>query len=67
VLTDETEEESEVKAEPKSKSKKEMVTKKGEDLKNYSVERLNELLKEAIDKEDYERAAKLRDELSKRN
>jgi protein-arginine kinase activator protein McsA len=44
-----------------------MVTKKGEDLKNYSVERLNELLKEAIDKEDYERAAKLRDELSKRN
>jgi bifunctional DNase/RNase len=67
VLTDEAEEESEVKAEPKSKSKKEMVTKKGEDLKNYSVERLNELLKEAIDKEDYERAAKIRDELSKRN
>src|SRR5690606_13235595 len=29
-----------------------------DDLKNYSVERLNELLKEAIDKEDYERAAK---------
>ena len=27
----------------------------------------NELLKEAIDKEDYERAAKIRDELSKRN
>lgn len=67
VLTDEAEEESEVKAEPKAKSKKEMVTKKGEDLKNYSVERLNELLKEAIDKEDYERAAKIRDELSKRN
>lgn len=67
VLTDEAEEESEVKAEPKPKSKKEMVTKKGEDLKNYSIERLNELLKEAIDKEDYERAAKIRDELSKRN
>jgi bifunctional DNase/RNase len=68
VLTDEAEDETqEVKAEPKSKSKKEIVAKKGEDLKNYSVERLNELLKEAIDKEDYERAAKIRDELSKRN
>jgi protein-arginine kinase activator protein McsA len=31
------------------------------------VERLKELLKEAIDKEDYERAAKIRDELGKRN
>jgi bifunctional DNase/RNase len=68
VLTDEAEEEGqEAKAEPKSKAKKEVVTKKGEDLKNFSVERLNELLKDAIDKEDYERAAKIRDELSKRN
>ncbi|MEQ9415785.1 MAG: UvrB/UvrC motif-containing protein, partial [Cyclobacteriaceae bacterium] len=38
-----------------------------DDFKNYSVDKLNELLKEAIDKEDYERAAKIRDELSKRN
>lgn len=67
VLTDEAEEEVEGKVEPKSKAKKEVVSKKTEDLKNYSVERLNELLKEAIDKEDYERAAKIRDELSKRN
>jgi bifunctional DNase/RNase len=67
VLTDETEEEIEPKAEAKSKSKKEVVSKKADDLKNFSVERLNELLKEAIDKEDYERAAKIRDELSKRN
>jgi protein-arginine kinase activator protein McsA len=35
--------------------------------RNYSLEKLNELLKDAIDKEDYERAAKIRDELSKRN
>ncbi len=35
--------------------------------KNYSVDRLTEMLKEAIDKEDYERAAKIRDELGKRN
>jgi bifunctional DNase/RNase len=68
VLTDEAEEEAEQKkAEPKSKAKREMVSKKSEDFKNYSVERLHELLKDAIDKEDYERAAKIRDELSKRN
>lgn len=69
VLTDEAEDEAlEKKSEPKSKMKKEVAsTKKTEDFKNYSVERLNELLKEAIDKEDYERAAKIRDELSKRN
>jgi len=69
VLTDEAEEEAEQKkTEPKSKAKKEVATsRKSEDFKNYSVERLHELLKDAIDKEDYERAAKIRDELSKRN
>ena len=69
VLTDEAEEETqEKKSEPKSRAKKEMASsKKAEDFKNYSVERLHELLKDAIEKEDYERAAKIRDELSKRN
>lgn len=68
VLTDEADDETaEVKPE-KSKAKKEVATpKKGDDLKNFSVERLHELLKEAIDKEDYERAAKVRDEISRRN
>jgi bifunctional DNase/RNase len=69
VLTDEEEEEEREKSETKetkAKVKKE-VSKKSEDYKNYSVEKLNELLKDAIDKEDYERAAKIRDELSKRN
>lgn len=67
VLTDEAEEEkAEAATEPKARVRKESPRGK-EDLKNYSVERLNELLKEAIDKEDYERAAKIRDELSKRN
>lgn len=67
VLTDEADEEKvEPKAEGRSKVKKEASTRK-EDLKNYSVEKLNDLLKDAIDKEDYERAAKIRDELSKRN
>lgn len=65
VLTDEVEEEKpEPKTEAKVKTKKEA---RKDDFKNYSVEKLNDLLKEAIDKEDYERAAKIRDELSKRN
>jgi uncharacterized protein len=71
VLTDQEEEDekSEVKPEPKAKVKKESPRKSagGEDYKHYSVEKLNDLLKDAIDKEDYERAAKIRDELSKRN
>ena len=70
VLTDEEEDEQkekkDTKLEPKSKAKKE-VPKKGDDFKNHSVEKLHELLKDAIAKEDYERAAKLRDELGKRN
>ncbi len=74
VLTDEEDEEEKEKerekaeppAEKKVKVKKES-SKKGDDYKSYSVEKLNELLKDAIEKEDYERAAKLRDELGKRN
>jgi bifunctional DNase/RNase len=67
VLTDEAEEEkAEAEKTETAKVKKESGTRK-DDLKNFSLDRLNELLKEAIDKEDYERAAKIRDELSKRN
>lgn len=77
VLTDQEEEEERErteKKEPKPKVKKEKEkekeptgSKKSDDLKNLSVDKLTELLKEAIDHEDYERAAKLRDELGKRN
>jgi uncharacterized protein len=71
VLTDQEEEEekekSEAKPEAKAKAKKESTKKGGDDFKNYSIEKLNDLLKEAIEKEDYERAAKIRDELSRRN
>jgi len=71
VLTDQEEEDekAEVKPESKTKIKKEVARKSSgtEDYKNYSIEKLNDLLKDAIDKEDYERAAKIRDELSKRN
>jgi uncharacterized protein len=69
VLTDQEEEEEKIESKPEAKTrvKKEPTKKGGEDYKNYSVEKLNDLLKDAIDKEDYERAAKIRDELSKRN
>jgi uncharacterized protein len=69
VLTDQEEEEEKVEPKPeqKAKVKKENVKKTTDDFKNYSVDKLKEMLKEALDKEDYERAAKLRDELSKRN
>jgi protein-arginine kinase activator protein McsA len=53
-------------AETKVKVKKEPAAKK-DDYKNLSVDKLKDLLKNAIDKEDYEKAAKIRDELSKRN
>ena len=70
VLTDEEEEDEKEKAEPKAEKKvkvKKENTKKGDDYKSYPVEKLNELLKDAIEKEDYEKAAKIRDELGKRN
>lgn len=71
VLTDQEEEEkNESKSEPKPKAKKENTKKTnigGEEYKNASVEKLKEQLKEALDKEDYEKAAKIRDELGKKN
>ncbi len=41
--------------------------KKQKTIKDHSIETLNKMLKSALDKEDYEQAAMLRDELSKRN
>jgi uncharacterized protein len=69
VLTDQEEEEEKVepKQEPKAKVKKENVKKGSDDFKNYSVDKLKEMLKETLEKEDYEKAAKIRDELGKRN
>jgi len=70
VLTDQEEEEEKAESKPETKAakvKKESSKKSGDDYKNYSIEKLNDLLKDAIDKEDYERAAKIRDEMGKRN
>ncbi len=46
--------------------KSEKKTKK-RSIQDDSVEKLNDMLKKALEKEDYEQAAKIRDELGKRN
>ena len=48
---------------PKRKRKKPANT---DDLSMYSVKALQKILDEALDKEDYEKAAKIRDEINKR-
>jgi len=60
ILTDEDEEEDEENLEEVT------PTHRPESLKDYSTEQLQTLLTEALDNEDYEKAAKIRDELGKR-
>lgn len=71
VLTDETEDDiTELRSEIKAAEKTKSPSGKGnppDDLKNLSVDKLKQMLDDAIDKENYERAAKIRDELSRRN
>jgi len=63
VLTEPDEEETLAsKEEPKKPSKK-----TPEQLKDVSNDQLQAMLDEALEKEDYERAAKIRDEMNKRN
>lgn len=45
----------------------ESAEKEGNELSALTTEELNNLLQEAIDHEDYERASEIRDELNKRN
>ena len=47
--------------------KKEKPTQSSEKLKDASMDSLKEMLDKAIEQEDYEKAAKIRDELNKRN
>jgi hypothetical protein len=68
ILTEESEEEASdltadiSKEEPKPKSPA-----KDKPLKDYSYDKLKEMLNHALESEDYERAAKIRDELNRRN
>ena len=65
VLTDEAEEEE---AEPaKEKVRKGSKAAESEPLKDLSNDKLNKLLEEALANEDYEKAAKIRDEMNRRN
>lgn len=63
ILSDEFEEELETMQTPEA----EKEPKKKEDIKDLSIEKLNKMLDEALAKEDYEGAAKIRDEINKRN
>ena len=68
ILTEETEEEATQIRPEKEKEKpfKEKSPKK-ESLKDDSYEKLSELLEKALAKEDYETAARIRDEMNRRN
>ncbi|PZX55834.1 bifunctional nuclease family protein [Algoriphagus chordae] len=51
---------------PKAPTQK-FTTKKEPSLKDFSLDKLNQMLDKAINNEDYERAARIRDEINKRN
>ncbi|QDH80077.1 hypothetical protein FKX85_13965 [Echinicola soli] len=64
-------EEEEEKSGRKTKAEEKKVTsdkpRNQEPLKDYSLEKLNQLLDKAINSEDYEQAARIRDEINRRN
>jgi uncharacterized protein len=62
----EEEKKEESKAESKTSPQKVTVKKEGS-LKDFSLDKLNQMLEKAINNEDYERAARIRDEINKRN
>lgn len=64
-----TEESDEIKELPKVEKTERKPSSKplSDQLKDFSLEKLDEMLSEAIAKEDYERAAKIRDEMNRRN
>ena len=68
ILSDLEEEETET--EEETAEEEEMLTvsstKSESSIKEVSIEELNKLLQDALDKEDYEKAAKIRDEITKR-
>lgn len=52
---------------PEKKPSQKFVTNKEPSLKDFSLDKLNQMLDKAIGNEDYERAARIRDEINKRN
>jgi len=67
-LTDELEEEPDLEKELEQiKPTKEKPSSKAEKLKDASMDKLKEMLDKALEEEDYEKAAKIRDEINRRN
>ena len=67
-MTEEEEEEPDIQKELEQiQPKKEKQRQSSEKLKDASIDKLKEMLDKAIEEEDYEKAAKIRDELNKRN
>ncbi|MFY0652559.1 MAG: bifunctional nuclease family protein [Cyclobacteriaceae bacterium] len=64
TLSDEFEDELEAIQKPDPEAKKGKAKK---EIKDFSTDKLNKMLDDALAKEDYEGAAKIRDELNKRN
>lgn len=54
-------------AAPKSEPKKEQSKPLSDQLKDFSMDNLQKMLDEALVNEDYEKAAKIRDEINRRN
>ncbi len=68
ILTDESEDEaSDLTAEITKEESKTPSPSEDKPLKDHSYDKLKEMLNKALDEEDYERAAKIRDELNRRN
>jgi bifunctional DNase/RNase len=68
ILTDESEDEaSDLTAEITKEEPKASTASEEKPLKDHSYDKLKEMLNKALEEEDYERAAKIRDELNKRN
>jgi len=66
-LNEESEPQEEEKKEKKGGTKAATKATTGDTIKDTSSEQLKVMLQEALDKEDYEKAARIRDELNKRN
>lgn len=67
VLTDETEEEVGEMEQEKTKKEKKKDVPLVEQLKDMPTDKLQSLLNDALAKEEYEKAAKIRDEINRRN
>ncbi|MBF8964641.1 bifunctional nuclease family protein [Pontibacter sp. FD36] len=67
IILSDLEEEEDENEEMTVKSSSSSTPSAKEPLNQTSVDDLNKMLNEALEKEDYERAAKIRDELNKRN